>query len=48
MRKRGRTLGVVLTLLGLIIILSILLPSGTLWFLFGIGLMLLGICILRR
>jgi len=48
MRQRRKIPGIVITILGLIIILSMILPTGFWWFSFGAALIDVGLCMMKR
>lgn len=48
MRHRKKLPGLILTALGLMIILSMILPTAFWWFVFGAVLIAAGICMLKR
>ena len=47
MRRYRRMPGVIIMSIGLMIVLSMILPTAFWWFLFGLGLIAAGICIMR-
>ncbi len=48
MRHRKKLPGIILATLGLMIILSMILPTAFWWFLFGTALIAVGICLIKR
>ncbi len=47
MRRYRRMPGVIIMSIGLMIVLSMILPTAFWWFMFGLGLIAAGICIMR-
>lgn len=48
MRHRRKLPGIILTALGLMIILSMILPTAFWWFAFGAALIAVGICMMKH
>lgn len=48
MRHRRKLAGIILAALGLMIILSMLVPTGFWWFVLGAALIAVGICMMKH